>query len=220
MKYLLFLSFLLLTGCGTTGGGGGSSAPKIVWPESKGTVKIKDTVTVRGTKDYGLKTVDGSGLRGDGGQGEGQEPPFNLYSGARLKNVIGENWPESVSIRGGNVIIDGMYLKKTGEDAISTYKGHPCKNITIRNSIIGNAKDKMVQLNSGASNVKFENVIFVGPYGAAVRVKRGTSLVSFDGCTFMDGKRAIVMDKDAPKPKVTNTRFYNTVDFYRSDKNE
>lgn len=222
MKYLLLLPLVALTAaCSSTGGGGGgSSAPDIEWPKSTGTIKIKDTIHLRGSKDYGLKTVDGAGLNGDGSQSENQEAPFYLYSGARLKNVIGKNWPESVTIREGNVEIDGLYLKKTGEDAISTYKGHSCKNLTFRNMIIGDAKDKMVQINSGASNIKFINCHWVGPYKSGVRLKKGTSNVEFIDCSFRDGLRAVVTDKDGPKPKFTNCKFYNTVDLYRSDKNE
>lgn len=211
---------LTFVACSSTGGGEGGSSPKVTYPKSTGTVKISDTQHIRGTKDFGLKTVDGAGLSGSGNQDEGQESPFYLYSGARLKNVIGKNWPESVSVREGNVIIDGLYLSKTGEDALSTYKGKACKNLTFRNMIIANGADKLVQLNSGASNVTFENCQFVGPYKTAGRIKKGTSKIEYIDCVFQDGDKAIVCDKDAPAPKMTRCKFYSTTPFTRSDKNE
>lgn len=217
MKYLALLLLPLLgvlTSCSTTteaGGGVSEKAISINWPKPSGKViKISNTQAIRSSKDYKMATVDGTGLRGNGNQSEGQEAPFYLYRGGKLKNVTAKNWPESASSREPNTLYENINIPDVGEDAISTYKGHNTKGLTIRNSRFAKATDKCLQLNEGTGDVLIEGCIFDG-FKSAIRIKEGVRNVTIRDCAFIKGKRAIVLDKGVQKPKIINCRTYNGV---------
>ena len=213
MKYLLLIPLVLAfsTGCSSTGGGG-SSAPKLEWPKSNGTIKISNTVVITSNRDYGMKTVDGSALSGDGGQAENQEPPFEIRKGS-LKNAIAKSWPESIHVRGDSITIENVYIPDVGEDAISTPTSGRYKKLTIRNCQFAKAADKIIQLNE-ADGVLIENCKFEG-YKSAIRLKEGVKNVTIRNCTFQNGQRAVVLDKGVSKPKIESCKYYNTTPLYQ-----
>lgn len=213
MKYpiLLLLPLLgALASCSTTGDGGDSSGgakPSYPWPKSKGKTSISNTVIIRGsTKDYGMKTVDGSRLSGDGGQAENQEAPFDLTgSGSKLRKAIADSWPESIHVHGDNALIEDIYIPNVGEDAVTSFAG--VNNLTIRNCAFKGAEDKIIQINAGG-NILIENCYFEG-FRSAIRVKKGTGKVTIKNCTFVDGTGAVVLDKGVSKPTITDCGYYN-----------
>jgi pectate lyase len=76
------------TATGPTGNptpSGGTGGPTTTWPTSRGNVSISGTQNVSGVFDGGMKTYC---CIGDGGQGESQDPMFELANGATLQNVI------------------------------------------------------------------------------------------------------------------------------------
>lgn len=208
MKYLLLFPLaVVLSACGTTGGGGdsGGSAPKLEWPKSTGTVKISNTVSIRSMKDYGYKIVDGSGLSGDGGQGENQEAPFDIFKGG-IKRVIAKNWPESLHVRGDNIILENIYIPNVGEDAITIFAGS--RNVIIRNIQCEGAEDKIIQINGGneilIKDSKFKE------FKSAIRItSKETKRVEVTGCTFINGTGAMVINSGIPEPKQSGNTFYN-----------
>lgn len=211
LHYTPLLSLLLLQACSTTGGGDSSSSARIVWPKPSGKViKISNTITFSGTKDYANATVDGSGLSGNGDQSENQESPFYLKRNSTLKNVTAKSWPESVSIREGNTTLQNVNIPDVGEDAVSTYKNHSTKNVKILNSRFAKAEDKIIQLNEGTGDVLIKDCEFDG-FKSSIRIKSGVGNVTIENCDFYSGKRAIVLDPGVTKPKIINCRIYNGV---------
>jgi polygalacturonase len=210
--YLPFLCLVLaLQSCATGGGGMSESDIKIDWPKPSGqVVKISNTITFSGTKDYKMATVDGGGLAGDGGQEENQEAPFYMKRNSTLKNVVAKSWPESVSIREGKATLENVSIPDVGEDAISTYKGHDTKGVTIRNCRFAKATDKIIQINEGSGDVLIDGCYFDG-FKSAIRIKKGVKNVTIRNCAFLSGKRAIVLDPGVSKPKIENCKVYNGV---------
>jgi polygalacturonase len=209
MRYpILALLSLILTACTTTGGTDTQEkSAAFKWPSSKGTVKIKDTVKVTGTKDYGMKTVDGSALTGDGGESENQEPPFDLTgNGAKLRNAIAKSWPESVHVHGDKTVVENVYIPDVGEDAVTSFSG--VDGLTIRNCAFAKARDKIIQLNGG-KNILIENCRFGPGFASAIRIKGPVGKVTIRNCTFVDGSGAVVLDKGVPTPTITGCTYSN-----------
>lgn len=210
MKYFLLaiLSLTLASCASNDGGSGGGSKPEFQWPKSTGKVSIKDTVTIRSsTKDYGMKTVDGSGLSGDGGQAENQEAPFDLTgSGSKLRNAIADSWPESIHVHGGKALIENVFIKDVGEDAVTSFDG--VDGLTIKGCAFAKAEDKIIQLNGG-KNIRVEGCFFGPGFKSAIRVKKGTGKVEIVGCTFVGGTGAVVLDKGVSKPTIKDCTYHD-----------
>lgn len=210
MKYTLILALccLILTACSTTGGVSTKEKAEAVTGSSGKVIKISNTITFSGVKDYKMATVDGAGLYGDGSQAENQESPFYMLKGATLKNVVAKNWPESVSIRQGNAVLENIQQADVGEDAVSTYKNHPTKGVIIRNCRFAKATDKILQFNEGTGDILVEGCTFDG-FGSAIRIKKGVKNVTIRNCSFKNGSGAVVLDKGVPVPKITGCTYSN-----------
>lgn len=212
MKYLTLLLLPLLgalTGCSTSNGGsGGGATPKFEWPKSTGAIKISNTVKINGsTKDYDLKTVDGSALKGNGNQDEDQEAPFELNgSGSKLRKAIAKSWPESVHVRGDKAIIEDIFIPDVGEDGVTSFAG--VNGLIIRNCAFAKAEDKIIQINGGG-NILIEGCFFGPGFKSAIRIKKGTGKVTIRGCTFVDGTGAIVLDAGVSTPTIIDCTYHN-----------
>ena len=57
------------------------TASAATWPTPNGSQGISSTISVSGTKDYGMKRYYGTGDLGGDGQDEGQDPIFKLANG-------------------------------------------------------------------------------------------------------------------------------------------
>ncbi|MBX8485622.1 pectate lyase [Pseudomonas cichorii] len=152
------------TGSPAGTGSAGSSTP-VSFPTASGSpTVVNETIKVGPGEvfDGQGKTFTAGPSLGDGGQGEGQKPIFELAEGATLKNVtFGENAADGVHVRAGNekaVNVDNVHWTNVGEDAL-TVKGEggaKVTNLNITNSSAQGANDKIFQLNADA-NVTVDN---------------------------------------------------------------
>ncbi|WP_170829045.1 pectate lyase, partial [Pseudomonas sp. 21C1] len=150
-------------GPGATGTAG--SATPVSFPTASGSpTVVNETIKVGPGEvfDGQGKTFTAGPKLGDGGQGEGQKPIFELAEGATLKNVtFGENAADGVHVRAGSdkpVNVDNVHWTNVGEDAL-TVKGEggaKVTNLNITNSSAQGAADKIFQLNADA-NVTVDN---------------------------------------------------------------
>ncbi|MFD7406601.1 pectate lyase [Streptomyces sp. NPDC059866] len=143
----LGLSSVMITTLGV------SPASAATWPTPNGSQGTSSTISVSGTKDYGMKQFYGTGdLAGDG-QEEGQDPIFKLAPGATLKNVIiGAPGADGIHCE-GNCTLQNVWWADVGEDA-ATFRGGSTYNV-----IGGGAKkaaDKVFQHN-GPGTVNISN---------------------------------------------------------------
>ncbi|WP_183142279.1 pectate lyase, partial [Pseudomonas cichorii] len=145
-------------------GAAGSSTPVSFPTASSNPTVVNETIKVGPGEvfDGQGKTFTAGPSLGDGGQGEGQKPIFELAEGATLKNVtFGENAADGVHVRAGSekaVNVDNVHWTNVGEDAL-TVKGEggaKVTNLNITNSSAQGANDKIFQLNSDA-NVSVDN---------------------------------------------------------------
>ncbi|MDO7925221.1 pectate lyase [Pseudomonas sp. KFB-139] len=152
------------TGSPAGTGAAGSSTP-VSFPTASGSpTVVNETIKVGPGEvfDGQGKTFTAGPSLGDGGQGEGQKPMFELAEGATLKNVtFGDNAADGVHVRAGNekaVNVDNVHWTNVGEDAL-TVKGEggaKVTNLNITNSSAQGASDKIFQLNADA-NVSVDN---------------------------------------------------------------
>ncbi|MBX8557802.1 pectate lyase [Pseudomonas cichorii] len=152
------------TGSPAGTGSAGSSTP-VSFPTASGSpTVVNETIKVGPGEvfDGQGKTFTAGPSLGDGGQGEGQKPIFELAEGATLKNVtFGENAADGVHVRAANekaVNVDNVHWTNVGEDAL-TVKGEggaKVTNLNITNSSAQGANDKIFQLNADA-NVSVDN---------------------------------------------------------------
>ncbi|MEE4625955.1 pectate lyase [Pseudomonas alliivorans] len=165
---------------GPTGTGTSGSATPVSFPTASGTPTIvNETIKVGPgeTFDGGGKTFTAGKALGDGGQGEGQKPMFELAEGATLKNVVlGDNAADGVHVRAASekaVNVDNVHWTNVGEDAL-TVKGEggaKVTNLNITNSSAQGANDKVFQLNADA-NVNVDN-FKVKDFGTFMRTNGG-----------------------------------------------
>ncbi|MEE3937999.1 pectate lyase [Pseudomonas viridiflava] len=165
---------------GPTGTGTSGSATPVSFPTaSSNPTVINETIKVGPgeTFDGGGKTFTAGKALGDGGQGEGQKPMFELAEGATLKNVVlGENAADGVHVRAASekaVNVDNVHWTNVGEDAL-TVKGEggaKVTNLNITNSSAQGANDKVFQLNADA-NVNVDN-FKVKDFGTFMRTNGG-----------------------------------------------
>ncbi|GAA2549639.1 hypothetical protein GCM10010398_41060 [Streptomyces fimbriatus] len=121
------------------------------WPTPTDEQPVSSTIEVKGEYDGSLKRFHGSGALGGSGQGEGQDPLFELADGATLKNVIlGAPAADGVHCTGSCTLIN-VWWEDVGEDAAS-FKG---KSSSARYEVIGGgarkADDKVFQHNGAGT---------------------------------------------------------------------
>lgn len=159
------------------------------WPDPDGSTPVSETIKVSDTYDGKLQRVHSDGL-GDGEQGEGQKPIFQLEDGATLKNVVlGKPAADGVHCM-GSCTLQNIWWEDVGEDA-ATFKG-TAKDATyvVRGGGARKAADKVFQFNGTGKLVisKFE----VEDFGKLVR--------SCGNCTTQYPRSIIVNDVDVHAP--------------------
>jgi pectate lyase len=147
---------------GATGAGGSTSAGgpscDTVLPASTGKTTTSSTISISGTKDYGMQQVcaDPNSL-GPGDQSENQKPVFMLAANAILKNVIiggsGCSAADGVHCESGSCTLENVWFGDVGEDAV-TFKGSSTSQVmTITGGGAFSASDKVIQHN-GPGTIK------------------------------------------------------------------
>jgi hypothetical protein len=160
------------------------------WPKPSGSKPVSATIKVTGTYDGKLKRHFGSGELGDGGQGEGQDPVFELADGAVLKNVvIGSPAADGVHCL-GSCTIQNVWWEDVGEDAAS-FKGKSAGSVyTVYGGGARKASDKVLQFNGAGKLVvtKFQ----VADFGKLVR--------SCGNCKTQYKRTIVINDVDVTAP--------------------
>jgi pectate lyase len=137
------------------------------WPTPNGSQAVTATISVSGTKDYGMKRLYGSGDLGTGGQSEDQDPILELAPGAVLKNVIiGAPAADGIHCL-GSCTLQNVWWEDVGEDA-ATFLGSSSSNVyTVSGGGAKEASDKVFQFN-GAGTLNVSNFA-VQNFGKLVR---------------------------------------------------
>ncbi|GGY61124.1 pectate lyase [Streptomyces geysiriensis] len=146
---------------------GASSAQAATWPTPNGSQGVSSTISVSGTKDYGMKRLYGTGDLGSGGQDEDQGPILELAPGAVLKNVIlGAPAADGIHCK-GSCTLQNVWWEDVGEDA-ATFRGSSSSNVyTVTGGGAKEAGDKVFQFN-GAGTLNVSNFA-VKNFGTFVR---------------------------------------------------
>jgi hypothetical protein len=142
-------------------------ASAATWPTPSGSQAVSSTISVSGTKDYGMKRLYGSGALGSDGQGEDQGPILKLAPGTVLKNVIiGAPAADGIHCE-GSCTLQNVWWEDVGEDA-ATFKGSSSSNVyTVTGGGAKEASDKVFQFN-GAGTLNVSNFA-VKNFGTFVR---------------------------------------------------
>ncbi|MFF7090932.1 pectate lyase [Streptomyces rubradiris] len=145
----------------------GAPADAATWPTPNGSQAVSSTISVSGTKDYGMKRLYGSGDLGSGGQDEDQGPLLELAPGAVLKNVvIGAPAADGVHCL-GSCTLQNVWWEDVGEDA-ATFRGSSSSNVyTVSGGGAKEASDKVFQFN-GAGTLNVSNFA-VKNFGTFIR---------------------------------------------------
>ncbi|MGQ5576824.1 pectate lyase [Streptomyces sp. ECR3.8] len=143
------------------------SAQAATWPTPNGSQGVSSTISVSGTKDYGMKRLYGTGDLGSGGQDEDQGPILKLADGAVLKNVIlGAPAADGIHCE-GSCTLQNVWWEDVGEDA-ATFKGKSSGAVyTVSGGGAKEASDKVFQFN-GAGTLNVSNFA-VQNFGTFVR---------------------------------------------------
>ncbi|WP_411760261.1 pectate lyase [Streptomyces tunisiensis] len=143
------------------------SAQAATWPTPNGSQGVSSTISVSGTKDYGMKRLYGTGDLGSGGQDEDQGPILKLAEGAVLKNVIlGAPAADGIHCE-GSCTLQNVWWEDVGEDA-ATFKGKSSGAVyTVSGGGAKEASDKVFQFN-GAGTLNVSNFA-VQNFGTFVR---------------------------------------------------
>ncbi|MFJ6861037.1 pectate lyase [Streptomyces werraensis] len=143
------------------------SAQAATWPAPNGSQGVSATISVSGTKDYGMKRLYGTGDLGSGGQDEDQGPILKLADGAVLKNVIlGAPAADGIHCE-GSCTLQNVWWEDVGEDA-ATFKGKSSGAVyTVSGGGAKEAGDKVFQFN-GAGTLNVSNFA-VQNFGTFVR---------------------------------------------------
>ncbi|MFJ4788561.1 pectate lyase [Streptomyces sp. NPDC088794] len=133
-----------------------SPASAATWPTASGSQAVTKTISVSGTKDYGMLRLYGSGDLGSGGQDEDQGPILELAAGATLKNVIiGAPAADGIHCL-GSCTLQNVWWEDVGEDA-ATFLGSSSSNVyTVSGGGAKEASDKVFQFN-GAGTLNVSN---------------------------------------------------------------
>ncbi len=118
------------------------SPPPAGWPTPSGSAPVNNgTIQVSGVFDGGMKRYC---CIGDGGQGESQDPVFELAPGATIKNVIlGAPAGDGIHCT-GNCTIENVWWEDVGEDAATFLGG---TNYYVIGGGARKASDKIFQHN-------------------------------------------------------------------------
>ena len=116
--------------------------PSTTWPTPTGSAPVNNgTIQVTGTFDGGMRRYC---CIGDGGQGESQDPVFELAPGATIQNVIlGAPAGDGIHCE-GNCTIRNVWWEDVGEDA-ATFRGGT--NYYVIGGGARTASDKVFQHN-------------------------------------------------------------------------
>ncbi|MGW4825640.1 pectate lyase [Streptomyces sp. NPDC004227] len=146
---------------------GAPSASAATWPSANGSQAVSATISVSGTKDYGMTRLYGSGALGTGGQEENQKPILELAAGAVVKNVIiGSPAADGIHCL-GSCTLQNVWWEDVGEDA-ATFLGSSSSNVyTVSGGGAKEAGDKVFQFN-GAGTLNVSNFA-VQNFGTFVR---------------------------------------------------
>ncbi|MFJ2160797.1 pectate lyase [Streptomyces sp. NPDC087856] len=133
-----------------------SPASAATWPTASGSQAVTKTISVSGTKDYGMLRLYGSGDLGTGSQDEDQGPILELAPGAVVKNVIiGSPAADGIHCL-GNCTLQNVWWEDVGEDA-ATFLGSSSSNVyTVNGGGAKEASDKVFQFN-GAGTLNVSN---------------------------------------------------------------
>ncbi|MFD6321720.1 pectate lyase [Streptomyces sp. NPDC058442] len=144
-----------------------SPAGAATWPSPNGSEGVSSTISVSGTKDYGMKRLYGTGALGSGSQDEDQGPILELADGAVLKNVIlGAPAADGIHCK-GSCTLQNVWWEDVGEDA-ATFKGKSSSAVyTVSGGGAKEASDKVFQFN-GAGTLNVSNFA-VKNFGTFVR---------------------------------------------------
>ncbi|MFF8386879.1 pectate lyase [Streptomyces kanasensis] len=147
--------------------GGSSPASAATWPTPSGSQAVASTISLSGTKDYGMKRLYGTGDLGSGSQDEGQGPILQLAPGTVLKNVvIGSPAADGIHCL-GSCTLQNVWWEDVGEDA-ATFRGTSASSVyTINGGGAKEAGDKVFQFN-GAGTLNVSNFA-VKNFGTFVR---------------------------------------------------
>jgi hypothetical protein len=121
------------------------------WPEATGTVPFDgEPIQVDGEFDGGLQRFTGGG---DGGQGEGQDPVFEVADGGVLRNVIvGAPGADGIHCA-GTCTLSNVWWEDVGEDA-ATFRGSDGGQVmTVEGGGARAADDKVFQHNGAGTLV-------------------------------------------------------------------
>ena len=133
-----------------------SPASAATWPTASGSQAVTKTISVSGTKDYGMLRLYGSGDLGTGSQDEDQGPILELAPGAVVKNVIiGSPAADGIHCL-GSCTLQNVWWEDVGEDA-ATFLGSSSSNVyTVNGGGAKEASDKVFQFN-GAGTLNVSN---------------------------------------------------------------
>ncbi|GIE10358.1 pectate lyase [Paractinoplanes ferrugineus] len=163
-------------------------------------VKVTKTIQVTGTFDGGGKRYIGSGDLGSGGQAEGQDPLFNLASGATIQNVVlGSPAADGVHCA-GSCTIRNVTWQDVGEDA-ATFRGNNA-TVVIDGGSAASASDKVFQDNRGAGGSVTIKNFKVSNFGKLYR--------SCGNCSTQAARKVTIQNVTATSGKViagVNTNF-------------
>jgi len=155
------------------------------------TIQVTKTIQVTGTFDGGGNTYNGSGDLGDGGQAEGQDPLFNLASGATIQNLkLGANEADGIHCA-GSCTIKNITWTDVGEDA-ATFRGTNA-TVTVDGGSATSASDKVFQDNRGSGGSVTIKNFKVSSFGKLYRSCGNCSTqaarkVNISGITASSGK--------------------------------
>lgn len=131
-------------------------ASAATWPTANGSQAVSATLSVSGTKDYGMKRLYGTGDLGSDSQDEDQGPILELAAGTVLKNVIiGAPAADGIHCL-GSCTLQNVWWEDVGEDA-ATFLGSSSSNVyTVAGGGAKEASDKVFQFN-GAGTLNVSN---------------------------------------------------------------
>ncbi|MFI0960259.1 pectate lyase [Streptomyces sp. NPDC021080] len=150
-----------------TADGALTPASAATWPTATGSQAVSSTISLSGTKDYGMKRLYGTGDLGTGSQDEDQGPILELAAGTVLKNVIiGSPAADGIHCL-GSCTLQNVWWEDVGEDA-ATFLGSSSSNVyTVSGGGAKEASDKVFQFN-GAGTLNVSNFA-VQTFGTFVR---------------------------------------------------
>ncbi|MCX5563244.1 pectate lyase [Streptomyces sp. NBC_00038] len=144
-----------------------SPASAATWPTASGSQAVSATISLSGTKDYGMLRLYGTGDLGSGSQDEDQGPILQLAAGTVLKNVIiGAPAADGIHCL-GSCTLQNVWWEDVGEDA-ATFRGSSSSNVyTVSGGGAKEASDKVFQFN-GAGTLNVSNFA-VKNFGTFIR---------------------------------------------------